>query len=381
MFDITTELPTGPLLLEASAGTGKTWTIAALTARFIAESGTSIEEFLLITFSNKAATELRSRVFERLQDTERALVEFLDTGRIPDDAVAALLCRWNAELSRTRLRAALDAQIRAILAKEGIAAVGGIFALVIVFGYLATVAARHVGDTALLIALAATLPRQIELSMDVHALAAGGNDLLALWTRLGGVRDAMRPAADPRFEQRIEFPRLVLIDGGLPLDVPDGLTADQIVSHILGPTAERLNMRFDETADYLGFWRDHPAFREAWTPELEDYLAYDLVPDGDRLRPATSYATTADDTVDLNTGTAIREAIDALRHDTLFVTVPRGLRDETPGLFAADRIDALIAPHPTVRHVRLPDLNHYTVVMSPQGAAALGPLLRAELAR
>lgn len=174
---------------------------------------------------------------------------------------------------------------------------------------------------------------------------------------------------------------LVLIDGGLPLDVPEGLTADQIVSHILGPTAERLNMRFDETADYLGFWRDHPAFRDAWTPELEDYLAYDLVPDGERLRPATSYATTADDTVDLNTGTAIREAIDALRHDTLFVTVPRGLRDETPGLFAADRIDALIAPHPTIRHVRLPDLNHYTVVMSPQGAAALGPLLRAELAR
>ena len=54
---------------------------------------------------------------------------------------------------KERLRAALDAQVRAILAKEGIAAVGGIFALVIVFGYLATVAARHVGDTALLIAL------------------------------------------------------------------------------------------------------------------------------------------------------------------------------------------------------------------------------------
>ena len=114
---------------------------------------------------------------------------------------------WHAEF-KSRLRAALAAQIRAIVAKEGIAAASGIFALVVVFGYLATVAARQLGDTALLIALAATLPRQIDLSMDVHGLAAGWNDLLALWTRLGGVRDAMLPPADHAFEQRIEFPRL-----------------------------------------------------------------------------------------------------------------------------------------------------------------------------
>ncbi len=115
MFDITTDLPTSPLLLEASAGTGKTWTIAALTARFIAELGTGIDEFLLITFSNKAATELRSRVFERLQYTERALAGFLDTGRTPDDEVSALLCRQDAELHRSRLRDALDAFDRALI--------------------------------------------------------------------------------------------------------------------------------------------------------------------------------------------------------------------------------------------------------------------------
>ena len=31
-FDVTAELPTGTVLLEASAGTGKTWTIGALVA-------------------------------------------------------------------------------------------------------------------------------------------------------------------------------------------------------------------------------------------------------------------------------------------------------------------------------------------------------------
>ena len=36
-FDVCGPLPTGTTVLEASAGTGKTFTIAALTARFVAE--------------------------------------------------------------------------------------------------------------------------------------------------------------------------------------------------------------------------------------------------------------------------------------------------------------------------------------------------------
>jgi exodeoxyribonuclease V beta subunit len=36
-FDVCAALPSGTTVLEASAGTGKTYTIAALTARAIAE--------------------------------------------------------------------------------------------------------------------------------------------------------------------------------------------------------------------------------------------------------------------------------------------------------------------------------------------------------
>ncbi len=110
MFSISSDLPQGPLLLEASAGTGKTWTIAALTARFIAETGTGIDEFLLITFSNKAAQELRSSVFARLQKTEEALGSFVGSGREPDadDEVSVLLCQEDVEQRHQRLRAALD---------------------------------------------------------------------------------------------------------------------------------------------------------------------------------------------------------------------------------------------------------------------------------
>ncbi len=119
---------------------------------------------------------------------------------------------WHAGFKQ-RLRDALGAQIRAILAREGIAAVSGIFALVVVFSYLAWIAGRNVSDTGMLIALAATLPRQIDLSYNAHGLASGWNDLLAVWTRMTGACAAMRPAPDANFDQRIRFEGVALHDG------------------------------------------------------------------------------------------------------------------------------------------------------------------------
>lgn len=174
--------------------------------------------------------------------------------------------------------------------------------------------------------------------------------------------------------------RLVLVDGGLPLDVPAGLSTDELVAGILGPTAARLSMRFAGTAEYLDFWRAHPAFADAWTPELERYLAYDLVPDGEgAFRPATSYATTADDTVDMNTGTALPDALAGLRHPTRLLTVPRGLQDEPPGLYAPAHLARLLEEYPDVRHERVDGFNHYTIVMSPAGADVVAGAVRDEL--
>jgi len=173
--------------------------------------------------------------------------------------------------------------------------------------------------------------------------------------------------------------RLLLIDGGLPLAAPEGLTTDELVAAILGPTAARLSLRFADAGAYLDFWRAHPAFASDWSPELERYLAYDLVRDGDAYRPATSYETTADDTVDLNTGTLMPEALAALRHPAALVTVPRGLQNEEPGLYPVDHLAALLAAYPAVGHSRWEGYNHYTVIMSASGGAAVADLIRREL--
>lgn len=73
-FDIAGPLPSvGTTLLEASAGTGKTWTIGALVARYVAEGVATLGDMLVITFGRAASLELRDRVRAQLVDLERAL--------------------------------------------------------------------------------------------------------------------------------------------------------------------------------------------------------------------------------------------------------------------------------------------------------------------
>ena len=95
-FDPCGPLPTGTTVLEASAGTGKTWTIAALATRYVAEGRAELSQMMLATFSRAATQELRERVRERLSTTlrglsgppgEDGLVEHLRAA--PDDELAA----------------------------------------------------------------------------------------------------------------------------------------------------------------------------------------------------------------------------------------------------------------------------------------------------
>ncbi len=120
---------------------------------------------------------------------------------------------WHRDF-RQRLDAALLAQIRAILAREGWSALSGVIALLIVLGATAIVVVQDAGNTALLIGLAATLPRQIEMTVDMHQLTAGFTDLLAVWTRIKGVCAHIRPLPDAGFQRRLKLEQITLRDDG-----------------------------------------------------------------------------------------------------------------------------------------------------------------------
>ena len=103
-FDVCGPLPTGTTVLAASAGTGKTFTIAALTARYVAEGVAELSEVMLVTFGNAASRELRDRVRERLTSAERGLRDPA-AARAGADAVLSLLATGSdEEVARRRER-------------------------------------------------------------------------------------------------------------------------------------------------------------------------------------------------------------------------------------------------------------------------------------
>jgi exodeoxyribonuclease V beta subunit len=78
----------GVRLVEASAGSGKTYTITTLYLRLVLERGLEVPEVLVVTYTNAATEELRERVRKRLRE---ALA--VAAGGDGDEVLRALLAR------------------------------------------------------------------------------------------------------------------------------------------------------------------------------------------------------------------------------------------------------------------------------------------------
>ena len=79
-FNLAGPLPSGMTVLEASAGTGKTYSLTALVARFIAERDVTTDQVLMVTFTRAAAREMKDRTRQRLLE----VLHHLD-GSVPAD--------------------------------------------------------------------------------------------------------------------------------------------------------------------------------------------------------------------------------------------------------------------------------------------------------
>ncbi|MGX9297171.1 UvrD-helicase domain-containing protein [Tsukamurella paurometabola] len=100
-FELTGPLPAGPTttVLEASAGTGKTYAIVGLLARYVAEGVAELGEMLLITFSRAATQELRERARSRLLSVERALRDPAAAAASDDELIRHLATGDAAEVA------------------------------------------------------------------------------------------------------------------------------------------------------------------------------------------------------------------------------------------------------------------------------------------
>ena len=96
-------LAAGRTIIEASAGTGKTYALSTLAARYVAEDAIAIAELLIVTFTRAAAAELKDRVRERLVDFRDALAAPDE----PDDPLLRLVRSSDREVRLHRVETAI----------------------------------------------------------------------------------------------------------------------------------------------------------------------------------------------------------------------------------------------------------------------------------
>ena len=96
----------GTTFIEASAGTGKTYTITTLYVRLLLERALQPSEILVVTYTNAATAELRGRIRRRVRDALAALDR---DGAASDDTLQVLL-------EQRRARGTTDADRRALTA-------------------------------------------------------------------------------------------------------------------------------------------------------------------------------------------------------------------------------------------------------------------------
>lgn len=89
----------GTNLIEASAGTGKTYTIAGLYLRLLLEKHLSVDQILVVTFSKAATEELKDRIRKKLSDSQKAL----QFGRSDDPIIIPVLEKKNHRMRAERL--------------------------------------------------------------------------------------------------------------------------------------------------------------------------------------------------------------------------------------------------------------------------------------
>lgn len=233
----------GVRLIEASAGTGKTFALATLFVRLVVERRLRIGQILAVTFTDAATQELRKRIRERLElaanligiaQDENENAEVRLTRRIIERHLES---QAQGSLEDSEAAPALQRRLRAAALEIDLASVFTIH------GFCARVLREHALESGHAFAVPELLGSERELLDELaadlwraHAVdAADADDLIGLWSGL----DALAADLPNLLRQRVLVPTP-------PADDPDAYAR---VRAVLGQAAQELRTAIDRHLD------------------------------------------------------------------------------------------------------------------------------------
>jgi lipase len=162
--------------------------------------------------------------------------------------------------------------------------------------------------------------------------------------------------------------RAILIDGGIPLPLPPGLTPEQVMPLILGPALARLAMTFPSREAYRDYWKQQAAFAKGWTPVLDEYVDYDLRGEVPELHPSTNPKAVEEDSADLFVTDLIESSLQNLTAEVLMLRAVCGLQNEELPLYPEQIIAAVLTNYQKIKLVTVADTNHYDILLDQRNA-------------
>lgn len=164
---------------------------------------------------------------------------------------------------------------------------------------------------------------------------------------------------------------LVLVDGGVALPLPDGMSAQQALDTLIGPAIERLLRVWPDRVSYRSMWAEHPAFADGLTPEIERYALSDLTESDGGFRSNVSEEAVRFDGEELLVDEELRTLLDRLARPATIIRAENGIMATPPPLLPTELIDRF--PQHDWRTVA--GANHYTVLIGDDGAATVAQAL------
>ena len=220
-------------------------------------------------------------------------------------------------------------------------------------------------------------------------LTRHADDLLAVLDQLGldsavlaghSMGGFVVSTAAERHGDRVEA--LVIVDGGLPfpMELPPEVDVEMVVQSVIGPALDRLDQRWPDVESYVDFFVRHPSFQppNVFPDAARAYVAYDaVVTDDGQVRSSVNKAAVLEDGGAAIVDPDSARSVERITTPTTMLWAPRGMLDQTPGLYPPASIEAAEEALAHVCPAGVDDTNHYTILVGEHGAAAVADAILA----
>jgi pimeloyl-ACP methyl ester carboxylesterase len=156
---------------------------------------------------------------------------------------------------------------------------------------------------------------------------------------------------------------LVMVDGGVSFDglAPETAAAGHALT--VGTAMARHALTFSSPEAYLEWWRQHPAFADAWNDDVEAYVLHDLVGEPGAFRYVINTVAIETDSQEMLFDPVTGTAIDRAHVPVRVLRAPRGTLDDDNPVIPQSLLDAFTAEHPAAVVEDVKGVNHYTLTL------------------